>query len=365
MTPFKPQNKIKKQIDIDDGTLNTLLIIVATIIVMLIVIGAYFLFAGINQDSTAPSINNIPTSTNSKFPFRYPITVEMSYDTENAEGITGISSQFALLLDATSGEILAGSHSGMEMHPASMTKVMTLIVVIENLKSEDAFDDMVMVTEEHISNKTNDRKVSGEIGGQGSPYPAGEYPVKTLLYHLILNSDGVAALALADYIAGSEANFVKLMNEKADELQLERTNFVYCDGSHSSGHISTCKDMAKIMAYAMKNPQCAEILTSQIYDFNQDKVPECYHSLLVSLLHNDTPSKKIRIKTANVIAGKTGWTDSISKGESGGCIVSYAKGTNGREYIVVVAGAPGANYSTAINEAVKDIVTIYENYIKN
>lgn len=363
MAPFNSnKEKVKKQVAIDDRSLNLMMVLVAAIVALLIMTGVYFLVTGLTSPNSPSGGGSKPTSGNADYPFRHDITVNMSYDTENADAISGISSQHAVLVDITSGEIIAGKGSGSEIHPASMTKVMTLVVIFENLKSEDSLNDMVTVTEEHISNKTNDRKVSGYIGGPS--YPAGQYSVRSLIYHLILNSDGVAALALADYIAGSEANFVKLMNDKAAELQLEKTNFVYCDGSHSIGHITTCRDMAKIMAYAMKNPHCAEVLTSFSYT-SDEGVAECYHGLLVSLLHNDTPATQVYIKTADIIAGKTGWTGNVAEGESGGCIVSYAEGTNGKKYIVVVAGAPGDNFTyEAAPKAVQDTVTILNDYVK-
>lgn len=363
MTPFNKNNeKVKKQVAIDDNTLNIMMVLVATIVALLIMVTVYFIVVGVTASPDSPiGGGSKPVSGEGSYPFKdESLTVNLSYDIEGAKRISDIKSSNAILVDVSNGNIVAYKGLG-EIHPASMTKVMTLIVVCENLKNADSLNDMVTVTAEHISNKTNDRKVSGYIGGPG--YPAGEYSVKQLMYHLILNSDGVAALALADYIAGSEANFVKLMNEKAAELQLEKTNFVYCDGSNSIGHISTCRDMAKIMAYAMKNVKCAEILTS--YSYVENGVAECYHGLLVSLLHNDTPASKVSIRTADIIAGKTGWTDSIDKGESGGCIVSYAKGKNGNNYIVVVAGAPGSSFTyEAAPNAVEDTVTILNNYVK-
>ena len=364
MSPFNSNKGVKKQVALDGFTLSIVLILLAAIIALLFITGGYFIFSRPASSGNSNVVENDDDSTqvsgNGNYPFKQDITVNMSYDTVAAETIEGISASNAVLVDITDGVIVASKLSSGEINPASMTKVMTLIVVFENLESESALKDMVEVTEEHISNKTNDRKMSGYIGGP--KYPAGKYSVETLINHLILNSDGVAALALADYIAGSEANFVQLMNEKAAELELERTTFVYCDGSYDLGHKTTCRDMAKIMAYAMKNTFCANVLTS--YSYSNDGVIECYHSLLVTLLHNDTPSKKLSMKKVNVTAGKTGWTNPRSLGESGGCIVSFAQGKNGHNYILVIAGADGENYTTAINNAVTDTKTVYDNYIE-
>jgi D-alanyl-D-alanine carboxypeptidase (penicillin-binding protein 5/6) len=135
-----------------------------------------------------------------------------------------------------------------------MTKVMTLIVIAENLKSAAELDKVLTIEHERGSNS-------------GYGFNVGEkLTVKDLIYAAILQSDGVACLTLADYIAGSEANFVKLMNEKAAELGIgDTTLFQNCTGLHHQYHYSTCRDIAIMMAYAMQNPLCTSVLTSLKY----------------------------------------------------------------------------------------------------
>ena len=357
-------HKVKKQAVLDDATLNYVIIIMA-FIVALIIFTAVYLTVGFITAENAPILDQstkLPgqSSENATYPFRQNISLDISYDTENAESITNINAPNAVLIDVTDGKIVAGKSSGGEISPASMTKVMALIVVIENLQNENSLNDLVTVTEDHISHKKSDRKLSGELGN--SAYPAGQYTVKTLLHHMILDSSGVAALALADYIAGSEANFVKLMNDKAAEMGLERTSFVYCDGSHALGHKSTCRDMAKIMAYAMKNTFCADVLTALSYTDTNGTI---YNKPLVHTYYQQNSNhNEISPSNADIIAAKTGWTGDHADGWSGGCLVSYAEGDNGHKYVVVVAHVPGVNYSTAIATAVQDSVAICNNYIK-
>ena len=97
------------------------------------------------------------------------------------------------------------------------------------------------------------------------PYGYTHDTVKDMIYNLMLKSDGIAAMALADYIAGSERAFVDLMNEKAAELGLEKTQFKNPTGIHEKYHLTTAKDMAIIMMYAMKNPFCADVLSALSY----------------------------------------------------------------------------------------------------
>ena len=312
-------------------------------------------------ENNNPNTENRPTGN---YPFRQDVTVNMSYNTDDAEAISGITSKNAVLVDLTTGKIVAGKSSSAELKPASMTKVMTLIVVIENLSHENAMSDMVSVTAEHISLKS-EREMSGQLGSQY--YPAGDYSVKTLLHHLIMESSGVAALALADYIAGSETAFVKLMNEKADEIGLQHTNFVTCDGTDSTYHLSSAKDVAKIMAYAMKNTHCASILSVLTYTDEEGRL--IYHKPLVhNFFQENGTYTEYKSKNAVITAAKSGWTGNVASGDSGGCMVTYAKGNNGHDYIVVVAGATGSKFTMdtdqAAYNAVVDTIKILDNYIK-
>lgn len=356
---FGPR-RIKKEVQMDDFSLTLLSVILIAIAAIILITAIYgIIFAVTNVDTLLP-LESIAENSGDH-PYKQNVTLDISNDTENASEITGISGKYAVLIDVTTGEVKGTLRSGQELNPASMTKVMTLIVVMENLSGEGSLNDMVTVTDEHISHKTSERKMSGVLGGEA--YPAGEYSVKTLLNHLIMDSSGVAALALADYIAGSEANFVKLMNEKAEEMELERTKFVYCDGSHSLGHKSTARDMAKIMAYAMKNTYCANILNSLSYSDEDGNI--IYHKPLV---HNyyiqNPPNVEKKPTNAKVVAAKSGWTGDIADGDwSGGCMVTYLKGNDGHEYVVVVAGTPGGG-AASIASAVDDTVAICNAFIK-
>lgn len=356
---FGPR-RIKKEVQMDDLSLTLISVILIAIVAIILITAIYgIIFAISNPEALLPDFNIGGEDGN--YPFRQKVTLDISYDTANAGDITGISGKNAVLIDVTDGKVIAGKLSGGEINPASMTKVMTLIVVIENLNHEDALNDMVKVTNEHISNKFNEREVSGDLGGKD--YPAGEYSVKTLLNHLIMDSSGVAALALADYISGSEAEFVKLMNAKAEEMELERTTFVYCDGSHALGHKSTARDMAKIMAYAMENTHCADILSSLSYTDEDENT--IYHDPLVWYYNiQNPPYVEKKPNKAKIVAAKSGWTGDISSGDwSGGCMVTYIKGNDGHEYVAVVAGAPGGG-KASISKAADDTIKICNDFIK-
>lgn len=354
------------RVKIDDTTLLLTSILCIAICILLALTSVYgIVMAILNPTALIPSPENPSRPNTGERPFKQDVTVNMSYNTDDAESISGVTAKNAILVDITTGKIVAGKSSGSELKPASMTKVMTLIVVIENLSHEDAMNDMVPVTAEHIRLKS-EREMSGYLGHPTS-YPAGNYSVKTLLHHLIMDSSGVAALALADYIAGSEAAFVKLMNEKATEMELERTNFVTCDGTDKGYHHSTARDIAKIMAYAMKNTHCANILS--VLSYTDEEERSIYHKPLVhNFFQENGTYAEYKSQTAVIKAAKSGWTGNVASGDSGGCMVTYAKGNNGHEYIVVVAGATGVKFTMdtdqAAYNAVVDTIHILDNYVK-
>lgn len=348
----------RKQIMVDDASLNLLMVIIAAIALLLVVSAIYFIVFGVSAPSPEHNIGgeNTQVSENFDYPFRTEISVTAPEFAENSVALMaktdtsdGLYSEFAALVDVTEGKIIASKKSSALIYPASMTKVMTLIVVYENLKSEDSLNDKITITQE-----LHDKKISEQLSGD--LYATGDVlTVEDMIYALMLRSDGIAALSLADYIAGSEKAFVELMNQKADELGLTNTNFTNCTGIHHKDHVTTCQEMAVIMMYAMKNPFCANVMSTLSYRTVTDVYADgitFYHSLLVTKFEHETPY--VNLKTVDVTAGKTGWTGK----ESGRCLVSYAKGNNGHEYILVTAKAPNKN------EEVLDLEYIYNNYAK-
>lgn len=360
MTPIN-QKKInfRKQAAIDDNSFNLILIVIAAILVLLLITAVYFIAVGVSspntQEGKQPN-NNVEASTTYDYPFRTDIRITIPEASDKTSEIKkktdtsdGIYSEFATLVDVTTGEVVASRLSKREIFPASMTKVMTLIVVFENLKSEDSLNDKITVTQEMYDTKITEQ-LSGDL------YTVGEVlTVKDMIYALMLKSDGIAALGLAEYIAGSEKAFVQLMNEKADEMGLSKTNFTNCTGIHHDTHITTCQEMAAIMMYAMKNPFCAEVMSAASYRTTTNVYTDgitFYHGLLVTKLENEMPY--LNLKNVTVTAGKTGWTGI----DSGRCLVSFAEGENGHKYVLVTAKAPNKN------EEVLDLEYIYNNFVK-
>ncbi len=336
----------RKEAKIDGAALNLLLVIIAVTIFLLAILTAFFAITIIGQSDDGPG-GELPTPGGDKRPYYVEgITVSLPDVSTAKHGISEdfLSSEKAILVDVTANEIIASRQGSQMIYPASMTKVMTLIVVVENLPSRSSLDEVLTISHE-----------TGSHSGYG--FAQGEkLTVKDLLYASILQSDGVACLTLADYIAGSEANFVKMMNEKAAEMGIgDTTLFQNCSGLHHQYHYSTCRDIATIVAYAMQNDLCASILTALKYTPSDNFRPGEGCTFWNTLLHNRLSDGNTQPKNAEIIGGKAGLTE---KDTSGYCVVTYAKGDDGHYYISVTskAGSWDAN--------IDDILKIYNEYVK-
>lgn len=252
-----------------------------------------------------------------------------------------VTANNSVLIDADTGEIL-GRHSSMsKIYPASMTKVMTLLVAVENLDNAQLSDTYVMSYELLAPLvEANASRVGFEVDE--------EVTVKDMLYGLILPSGADAAVGLCNYIAGSEENFVELMNQKAEELGLNETHFMNSSGLHDKNHYTTCIEMSMIMKAAMDDPLCREILSTYQYttsstEQHPDGIP--LYSNMFSRMYGT------EVDGVTITAGKTGYTD-----EAGQCLVSYAeKGEH--NYILVLAG----DYERY--QAIYSTFYAYENYL--
>ncbi|MBQ9151261.1 MAG: D-alanyl-D-alanine carboxypeptidase [Clostridia bacterium] len=261
-----------------------------------------------------------------------------------------IHSSYAALADLATGEIIASRKADEIIYPASMTKVMTLIVVVENLPGEDCLQDVIEVSSE-VYEEMKRQESSGigmEIGEKMT--------VESMLYALMLKSDGIAACELARYVAGSEEDFVELMNQKAEKMGLTNTHFENPTGLFHENHKTTSREIASIMAYAMNMKLCRKILMTQSYTApfttpaGEAKNYYLYHNLIVTQFDNISPNQP---NAVTVAAGKTGFTD-----ESKFCLVTYAESADGHGYVCVTAR------SGSYAECIADYLTVYNTYIK-
>lgn len=254
--------------------------------------------------------------------------------------INDIISNNAIVLDRKTKEIVMGKNPEDKIYPASMTKVMTAIVAIEeggNLR------DRTEITSDIIDYCfTNGLSVSG--------FEAGDKPkLIDLLYGLMLESGGESCLALARAISWSEEEFISLMNEKARELGMSSTHFSNVTGISHEENYSSPKDIALLFDYALKNRTFKKIVTSKEYIAKGAKGPLSKHIINNALFQK---RNAMDISKDYIQCGKTGYTEA-----AGLCLVSLGQ-VKGREYIVVTAKANGDSSTPQYN--LLDTNHIYE-----
>lgn len=154
-----------------------------------------------------------------------------------------------ILIEASTGQVLAEQNADQQMPPASITKIMTMLLLMERIDTgEISLDDMV-TTSEH-ANSMGGTQIWLEVGEQMS--------VNDLLKATAINSANDAAVALAEYMAGTEEAFVQLMNQKAAELGMTGTTFCNATGLDAEGHLSTARDIAIMGRELLKYPLITE-----------------------------------------------------------------------------------------------------------
>jgi len=153
-----------------------------------------------------------------------------------------LKSNTAILLDVHSGNILYNKNANTKIYPASLTKLLTAIVVVENTD----LNNIVTVTSSAV-NKVEYGYVTADLK------PDEQLTVEQLLNIILIASSNDASIVLAEYIAGSEENFASLMNEKANEIGCLNSNFTNSNGLHEESHYTTAYDLALISKYFCEN----------------------------------------------------------------------------------------------------------------
>ena len=236
-----------------------------------------------------------------------------------------VNANFAILVDADAGLVVAEKNGSAKMYPASMTKVMTLLVACEHITD---LSEKLEITQDIVDYVKKE-------GASNCGFKAGEQvTMLDLLYGLILPSGADAALALVRRIAGSEEQFVALMNQKAQQLGISATtHFTNCTGLYNDNHYSTAEDMAIIMRAAAQNSVAATILTTRSYTTqanNKRTTGLSFSNLFLKRIDTQTTGGQVNF-------AKTGYV-----AKAGNCAVSYFTAASGRHYICVTGKTSGA-----------------------
>lgn len=289
--------------------------------------------------STAPGTDASGTENSSGINGKTSYTAQATAATKQLGG--QIDSGYAILLDKNSGDILAQKGADTIINPASMTKVLTVLVAAEHV--EDLEDTFTITLNETDYSYVNDCSSVGFAENE-------VVTVRDLFYGTILPSGGDAAAALAAYVAGTREAFVELMNEKLEEMGLSDTaHMTNCVGLYDEEHYCTVYDMAMILEAALDNELCREVLSAHTYTTSAtSQHPE-------GLLISNWFLRRIEDKDTGgeVVCGKTGYVV-----QSGSCAASYGRNAEGRELICVTADA-GSSW-----KCIYDHVALYKEYLE-
>jgi D-alanyl-D-alanine carboxypeptidase (penicillin-binding protein 5/6) len=228
----------------------------------------------------------------------------------SSAGVEDIKSRAAVVMDATTGRVLYAKNPELRLLPASTTKLMTALVVVERAKLSDV--------------TTVSSRAAGQPASRVGLKTGEKFTLENLLYGALMKSGNDAAVALAEAVGGTEEHFVELMNLKAAAIGAYDTHFVNANGLPEPGQYITAYDLAKIMRQAIKYPVLQAILGTRVTQVSTEG------------------GKQIRVRNTNkllwsdddVLGGKTGYTRKARH-----CFVCAGERNNGT-IIVALLGEP-------------------------
>lgn len=258
-------------------------------------------------------------------------SVSFSHDKLNSPNV--------ILLRLKDHTILMQKNSEEKIYPASLTKIMTSIVAIENLPD--------LKEEIKLTNTTFQGLYEANASMAGFQ-PGEDVKAIDLLYGALLPSGAESCIGLAVHIAGSEQNFVGMMNQKASDLAMVNTHFENATGLDDENHYTTVEDLAILLSYALQNDTFREVFTSSHHSTQPTNMHPggiTFYSTMFEKLNNQN------IIGGEILGGKTGYTV-----KAGLCLASLAK-VGKQEYILISAGAKGDRYTEQYN--ITDALAVY------
>lgn len=241
-----------------------------------------------------------------------------------------LKSPSAILMEASTGQVIYEKDADTSLHPASITKIMTLILIFDAIKDgKIGFDDEVTVSE-----------YAASMGGSQVFLEAGEkQTVDTMIKCISMASANDACVAMSEYIAGTESAFVAKMNERAMGLGMNNTNFVNCCGLDTDGHMSTARDIALMSR---------ELITKypQIHDYSTIWMDTIIHS-------TRRGDSEFGLTNTNKLIKQYEWATGLKTGSTGlaKCCLSASANKDGIDLIAVIMAAPDSKtrFAEAVN----------------
>ena len=245
---------------------------------------------------------------------------------------TGIVAEAGVVMDADTGALIFGQNSRLPYYPASITKLLTALVVLEHA----SLDEMVVFSNDAVNNVES---------GSGNPVGldvGDELSVRDCLYALLLRSSNQAANALAEHVGGTRDGFVEMMNERIAQIGCTGSHFKNPSGLNDSEQVVTAYDMALIARAAFENPDLLEIASTRTYTLPATKNNPEGFAMAVEHKILKAPAGT-QLYCEGVVAGKTGWTS-----VAGNTLVTYAERDGRRLIAVVLKGEPTQYYLDTI-----------------
>ncbi|MGN7286448.1 D-alanyl-D-alanine carboxypeptidase family protein [Shouchella rhizosphaerae] len=250
-------------------------------------------------------------------------------------------SPYIYVMERETGRVVYEENAEAKVYPASLTKIMTTIVALEQIEDLSAIAP-VDVTTYHEMVASN-ASMAGFFGREDVTY-------RDLLYGTMLTSGGEAANSLAVHVGGNVENFVQMMNDKAAELGLNGTHFTNPEGLHNEKQYTTASDIAKLLDYALNNSDFKTIFTTKMFQ----TTPTAEHpdglllqSTVLTFLHKKEQDR------FDILGGKSGTTY-----EAGQCWATLGL-VEDTEYITIVMGAPLKDISHPDRAQIADTLKLY------
>lgn len=250
-----------------------------------------------------------------------------------------------ILMEASTGQVICEKDADMRRSPASITKLMTLLIVFEHLGSGRIHLDDLVTASAHAKS----------MGGSQVYLEEGEsQTLDTMIKCIAVASGNDASTAVAEYIAGSESEFVKLMNEKADALGLQNTHFEDCCGlTDSDSHYTSARDVAVISR---------ELITKHPEVFNYTQI------WMEDIVHNTQAGASVfTLSSTNKLLKQYEWATGLKTGFTSKAMycLSATANRDGMELIAVLMGAPDSktrfqdaisllNYGYSVSQMYRD-----------
>ena len=239
-----------------------------------------------------------------------------------------LDAKAALLVDGATGTVLLDQDAHTKQYPASITKVMTALLVFEAIdRGELRLSDSITASANSVAGLPDDARTADSVAGE-------TLTVEQLLYCMMLVSANEAACILAETVSGSQDAFVALMNQRAQELGCTGTNFTCAHGLFDYGNVSTAQDLAKIAAACAENQTFAQVAGTASYVMPATNLRKAEYTISSSnsLMNSESANYREYVQWV-----KGGFTTL-----AGRCIVAFAE-KDGHTYGLVILGSNSQN----------------------